>query len=103
MIYQETNIVVYADKAVAYREAEKDMHRMLEKFGAKVVGSWSTVVGNANEFSVLAAYEDMGQLQKSGMAIMQDKEYQAVWGKLSSCIMSHTRKIMLPMPLSPLK
>ncbi len=103
MIYLETNIVVYADKVAAYRESEKDMYRMLEKFGAKVVGSWSTVAGNANEFSVLAAYEDMGQFQKSGMAMSQDKEYLAIWQKVASCIMSHARKVMMPMPLSPLK
>jgi hypothetical protein len=103
MIYMEDFVTVQSDKEVAYQDTEKDMYRLVEKFGGKVVGSWHTAIGIANEFTVLFAYEDMGQLQKSAVAMMQDKEYQATWQKLAPAIMSHTRKIMLPMPTSPLK
>jgi hypothetical protein len=79
------------------------MYSFLEKYGYKVVGTWQTNIGNINEFTVLVASEDIGQLYKSGMAMSQDRDYQALWQKISPSIMSHNRKIMTPMPTSPLQ
>jgi hypothetical protein len=103
MIYMETKLIVHPDKMAAYREMEKSMYPALEKFGVKVVGSWATVIGDENEFTLLSAWEDMGQIQKTGMAMMQDKEFQAGWQKVASFIKGQHRRIMLPMPNSPLK
>ncbi len=103
MIYMETSLVIHPDQEAAYREAEKGMYPMIEKFGVKVIGSWRTLIGDSNEYTILFAYEDMGQLQKSAMAMMQDKEYQAVWQKIPPLIISQSRKIMMPLPTSPLK
>jgi hypothetical protein len=103
MIYLESSLVLYPGKEAAYRENEKELYRLLEKFGAKVIGSWNTVIGNVNEIVGLIAYEDMGQLQKSALAMTQDKEYITNWQKITPAIMSQNRKIMMPMPISPLK
>ncbi len=103
MIYMETTLVVHPDKIAAYLELAKDSRPLLEKNGGKVIGAWQTAIGNANEITILFAFEDMGQLQKSMMALGQDKDYQAYWGKALSLLISHSRKIMMPMPMSPLK
>ncbi len=103
MIYMETKLIVHPDKENQYREAEKGMYPIIEKFGVKVIGSWHTSIGDSNEYTIIFGYEDMGQLQKSSMAMMQDKEYQAVWQKIPPLIISQNRKIMMPMPTSPLK
>lgn len=103
MIYMETNIILQPGKMAEYLEAEKAMYPMIGKFGMKLIGSWRTTIGNTNEFIGLFAYEDMGQLEKSSMAMRQDMEYQAAWKKMTPSIMSQTRKIMMPTPMSPLK
>lgn len=103
MIYMETKLVIQPGKMGKYQEVEKDMYALVTKAGMKVIGSWNTVIGDTNEVTVLFALEDMGQLQKSSMAMIQDKEYQAVWQRVESVLTSQTRKIMMPMPNSPLK
>jgi hypothetical protein len=103
MIYLETTIIVQPGKANEYMEAEKAMYPMMAKFGVKVVGSWHTVIGDTNEYTVLFAYENMGQLEKVSMAMMQDKEYQATFQKMEALLVSQSRKIMMVMPSSPLR
>ncbi len=103
MIYQETSVILHPDKVAAYLEGSKNLYPIFEKFGAKIVGSWTTIIGNTNEFTVLMAYENMGQLEKSAMAMMQDKDYQTTWQKISPFVMSHTRKLMMSVAGSPLK
>ena len=103
MIYQISSIILQSGKMAAYREIENDLKNSAEKFGIKTIGSWSTVYGNVNEVTLLVAYEDMGKLEKSNMAMMQDKEFQSAVGKLAPFIVSQTRKLMMPTPASPLK
>jgi hypothetical protein len=103
MIYMETKLVVQPGKMGKYQEVAKDMYALITKAGMKVIGVWYTVIGDTNEVIGLFASEDMGQLQKSSMAMAQDKEYQAVWQRVEPLLTSQTRKIMMPMPTSPLK
>jgi len=103
MIYMETKLVVQPGKMGKYQEVEKDMYALVTKAGMKVIGVWHTVIGDTNEVIGLFASEDMGQLQKSSMAMMQDKEYQAVWQRVEPLLTSQTRKIMMPMSTSPLQ
>ena len=103
MIYMESTLTLQPGKMAAYRQVEGSMYPLMEKAGMKVIGSWVTVIGNANELSVIVASEDMGKLEKSAMALTQSKEYQAVMQKMEPLLISHTRRIMMPMPTSPLK
>jgi hypothetical protein len=103
VIYQVSNMILKPGKRAAYLEIENDLKRVAEKFGAKTIGSWSTVYGDVNEVTLLVAYEDMGILEKSNMAMMQDKEFQAITQRLLPFIMSQHRKLMMPTPASPLK
>jgi hypothetical protein len=54
------------------------VYSTVEKFRMKVARSWYTGIGDANEFTMLLAYEDIGQRQKATMAMMQDGGYQAL-------------------------
>ncbi len=103
MIYQVSNIILQPGKRAAYLEVENDLKRVAEKFGVKTIGSWSTVYGDVNEVTLLVAYEDMGKLEKYNMAMMQDKEFQALAQRMYPLIVSQTRKLMMPTPASPLK
>ena len=103
MIYMETKLVVQPGKMGKYQEVEKDMYTLVAKAGMKVIGVWHTVIGDKNEVTLLVASEDMGQLQKSSMAMAQSKEYQSVWQKVEPLLTSQTRKIMMPMPTSPVQ
>lgn len=103
MIYMETKLVVQPGKMGKYQEVEKDMYSFITKAGMKVIGAWNTVIGDTNEVTLLFASEDMGQLQKSSMTMAQSKEYQAAWQRVEALLTSQTRKIMMPMPISPLQ
>ncbi len=103
MIYMETTLTIHPDKVAAYQELAKNSISLLERNGGKVVGARQTIIGNANEFSILFAFDDMGQMQKSMMALGQDQDYQAVWGKVTPLLISQSRKIMMPMPMSPMR
>jgi NIPSNAP len=99
----ETKLLVQPGKMGKYQEVEKDMYSFITKAGMKVIGVCHTVIGDTNEVLGLFASEDMGQLQKSSMAMTQDKEYQAIWQRVEPLLTSQTRKIMMPMPTSPIK
>jgi hypothetical protein len=103
MVYNQVVYTLQPGNLDAFFEIERQMKPLVEKAGYKVIGSWRTTIGNMNECTSLYAIEDMAQLEKSGLAMREDKEYMALTKKLASIVTSYTTKVMRPTPSSPLK
>jgi len=71
--------------------------------GGKAVGWWQTQIGNVGEITMLTAYDDFAQYQKVNAALAQNKDYLAITAKVQDVAMALSRKIMTPLPDSPLK
>ena len=103
MIYQVSSMILQPGKRAAFIEIEKDLCSLEEKYGMKVIGSWFNLYGDVNEITHIVACEDIAHLEKYSMAMTQDKEWSVVSQKIASLSSSHSRKLMMPMPGSPMK
>jgi hypothetical protein len=103
MVYNQVVYILQPGKFNTYLELIKEMTRLVEKSGYKLVGSWRTTIGNMNQVTSMWAIEGMTELEKAYSVMTKDKEYMALVEKMNGIITSYTTTIMRPTPNSPLK
>lgn len=87
-----------------YRDLEtKELDPMYKKLGYKVLGHFSTWIGDSNETVALHAWEDLAQLQKARATAMKDPEYLKSSAKLNAITVSHNSRILTPNEWSAMK
>ena len=103
MIYLQVTWIAQPGKASVIAEAVRDAVPHFEKAGIRFVGAWHTTIGNADEITLVHAYEDLGHIDRSSHLMAQDQEYQTIFRKAQSAALSLTRKVMAPIAASPMK
>jgi hypothetical protein len=104
MIYMESVLTVQPTKMAAAIQILRELNAAFEKVGGgKAIGWWQTQIGNVGEITMLTAYDDFAQFQKVNPTLSQNKDYQAITAKVQEVAAALTRKIMTPLPDSPLK
>ncbi|MFC2058505.1 NIPSNAP family protein [Chloroflexota bacterium] len=81
----------------------KESLPLWEKYGAKHIGSWSTVIGRSNEIVRLFAFKNLAHYERFRQLVQQDKDAQAVLTKFSSFLAGSDIKCLLPAAYSPLR
>ena len=104
MIYMESCLTVQPTKMAASIQILRELNSAFDKLGGgKAIGWWQTQIGNVGEITMLTAFEDFAQFQKVTAAMAQNKDYQAAVAKVQEVAVELKRKIMTPLPDSPLK
>ena len=86
---------------LAYQQA--NLPRFLEQNGVKLVGSWVTTIGEANEVIAIHAYRDFEHIQTVANLQAQSQEIQKTYKATSELVENITSKIITPTPYSPIK
>jgi hypothetical protein len=91
-------------KMSEYRQLEiTEMEPLFKRLGYKVVGHFSTLIGNANETVALHAYDSMAQFEKIREAAIKDPQYQSVTAKLNAISVSNNSRFLTPNEWSLMK
>ena len=91
-------------KTAEYRDIEtKQLMPFFNKSGIKMIGHWSTIIGNSNETVNIYAYNDLTHYQKVREAALKDPEYQKLSAALNSISVSSNSRLLQPSEWSPLK
>jgi len=87
-----------------YRALEtKEMEPLFKKMGIKVMGHFSTLIGNANETVAIHGYESMAQYEKIREAGIKDPQYQSMGAKLNAISVSNNSRFLIPSEWSAMK
>jgi serine kinase of HPr protein (carbohydrate metabolism regulator) len=104
MIYMLAIRQLVPGHAAEYKEIEtKLLIPGYAKYGAKMIGHWSTVIGNANETVNIMAFDDMVHFQKFREAAPKDPVLQKLAADLSKITVSANVRLLEPSEWSPLK
>ncbi len=104
MIYVMIIRQIAPGKMNEYRELEiKEMEPLFKKYGMKVVGHFSTMVGNSNETVALHAYDSMAQFEKIREARLKDPESRRVGAKLDAISVASHSRFLSPSEWSAMK
>ena len=104
MIYMLHIRQIAPGKMNEYRELEtKEMEPMFKKLGYKVLGHFSTIIGNSNETVALHAYDDMAQYQRIRETAMKDPDYLKMAAKLNALTSTSTSRLLAPSEWSAMK
>jgi hypothetical protein len=104
MIYMLAIRQLVPGKAVEYKELEtKYLIPVYSKYGGKMVGHWSTVIGNANETINIMAFTDLATFQKFREVAPKDPDYQKLFSGLTAITVSANTRLLEPSEWSPMK
>ena len=104
MIYMHITVSVVSGKMEEFHDFwSKKSLPLWEKYGAKHVGSWSTVIGKGHEIVRLFAFEDLAHYEKFQQFLWQDEDGQRLRFELDRYIADYDIKFLMPAEYSPLK
>jgi hypothetical protein len=104
VIYLHATIQVTLFKTVEFRRVlAAAVIPIFEKHGAKLIGSWETMVGNQSEITDIWAFETMAHFEKSTQSLMRDSEWAKVKDTLATMTVKEKTKLLVPLKCSPLK
>lgn len=102
MIYELRTYTLYPGKTAEYLQHMKAILPLREKY-SKLVGYWTTEVGELNQIVHLWAYEDLAHRAEVRAAVAKEPEWQAFLGKIYPLILRQESKILIPTDFSPLR
>ncbi len=76
---------------------------LFEKHGAKLIGSWETIVGNQNEVTDLWSFDSVAHFEASLQSLVRDPEWSSVKEAMTPLILKERTKLLTPLKCSPLK
>ncbi len=102
MIYELRTYTLYPGKVAEYLQHMKAVLPVREKH-SKLVGFWSTEIGELNQVVHLWAYDDLAHRAKVRAAVAKEPQWQAFLPKIHPLILRMESKILVPADFSPLK
>ncbi len=105
MIYAVASIILETDKAQQFSDImEREYLPAAEKHGVKMVACLKTALGgNVDEVTDIWAFQSLEHLEKVRASQFKDVKYMDARKKLRDLMKEETIKIMVPLPVSPLK
>ncbi|MBI4596724.1 MAG: NIPSNAP family protein [Candidatus Tectomicrobia bacterium] len=104
MLYFMVTLKIKPGKIQEYlKQQQTHLPVLFEKFGIRLIGSWLTTVGEANEVVAIHGYRDFEHLQGFWNQQAQDPELQEYTRTVSEYLDGANTRIMAPTPYSPIK
>ena len=76
---------------------------LFEKHGAKLIGSWETIVGNQNEVTDIWGFDSLAHFEASTQSLLRDPQWASVQETMTTMIVREKTKLLAPLKCSPLK
>ena len=104
MIYLQATIQVSPLRSTEFgRLLGNAIVPLVEKHGARLIGSWETAVGSQSEITDLWAFESLSHFEASTQSLLRDPEWQSVKESIAPMIVKERTKLLAPLRFSPLK
>lgn len=103
MVYEHRTYYLLPGKMQEFLEAfSQTPAKLFEKHGAKLVGFWTTVIGQSNEVIYLLAFRDLAHRERFWEELGQDSEMQQ-YRQGGVRVEKIVSKILRPSAFSPLQ
>lgn len=104
MIYMMAIRQLVPGNAAKYKEIETTLLIPgYAKYGGKMIGHWSTIIGNSNETVNIMAFDNLTEYQKFREAAPKDPTLQKLGTELSKITVQANSRLLEPSEWSPLK
>jgi hypothetical protein len=100
-VYLYANIKLKYGQGPAFNETMAKLKPMFEKRGWKLVGAWSTVIGDLNEVHDIWELEDANAVGAAMSSAFEDPEFMAVAPELADQIATEVITVVTKTPYSP--
>jgi hypothetical protein len=102
MIYEMRTYRLYPGKVPDFMRILEEGLPVREKH-SKLVGMWSTEIGELNQVVHLWKYKDMAERAQVRQGLREDQEWHKIAAKLDPLIMKMENKILTTAPFSPMQ
>jgi len=102
VIYEQRTYTLHPGKVPEYLQHMKAVLAVREKY-SKLVGFWSTEIGELNQVVHIWAYDDLAHRAEVRAAVAKEPEWQAFLGKIHPLLLRMESKILTPADFSPLR
>ena len=98
MLYMQVTGQVMPGRLMELKKLLADeLFPLFEKYGAKVVGSWQTIVGTVEEFTDLYAFDSMAHYEQVMRSMVRDPAWWPTHAKGRSLVSTETTKFLWPL------
>ena len=101
MPYVYANVKVKYGRLPAFYEAMVTIKRVMEENGWKLVGAWSTVIGDIHEVHDLWEVQDANTVPAGFAGAFEDPEFVAASGRLADIADREVLSLVVKTPYSP--
>jgi hypothetical protein len=101
MPYVYANVKVKYGQLPAFYEAMVTIKRMMEENGWKLVGAWSTVIGDLHEVHDMWEVEDANTVAAAFAAAYEDPEFVQAAAEVAAAAERETLSLVMKTPYSP--
>ena len=103
MIYEHRTYHILPGKMPEFTETFGNMLvPLFEKYGAKLIGVWQTVIGQNDEFTYILGFDGLANQEKFWRNFRQDEQYKK-YRQGAPPVSYVVSKILQPTPYSSLK
>jgi hypothetical protein len=101
MPYVYANVKVKYGQLPAFYEAMVTIRRVMEENGWKLVGAWSTVIGDLHEVHDMWEVEDANTVPAAFAAAYEDPEFVQAAAEVAAAAERETLSLVMKTPYSP--
>jgi NIPSNAP protein len=101
MFYVYANVKVKYGQLAAFNEAMVTVKRVMERHGWKMVGAWSTLIGDLHEVHDLWEVEDANVVPAALAAAYEDPDFAQAATELSKIADREVLSLVTKTPYSP--
>ena len=101
MPYVYANVKVKYGQLPAFYEAMVTIRRVMEENGWKLVGAWSTVIGDLHEVHDMWEVEDANMVPAAFAAAYEDPEFVQAAAEVAAAAERETLSLVMKTPYSP--
>ena len=102
MIYEVRTYTCFPDKRMVLVEEMGKLMPIFERYGIRVVGLWTTVIGRAQNFVYMLKYDSLADREVKWNKFVSDPEIAKVIGATDPISQYEDNVILEPVPFSPL-
>ncbi|MFZ0971885.1 MAG: NIPSNAP family protein [Solirubrobacteraceae bacterium] len=101
MPYVYANVKVKYGQLPAFYEAMVTVKRVMEENGWKLVGAWSTVIGDLHEVHDMWEVDDANTVPAAFAAAYEDPEFVQAAAEVAAAAERETLSLVMKTPYSP--
>lgn len=101
MPYVYANVKVKYGQLPAFYEAMVTIKRVMEENGWKLVGAWSTVIGDLHEVHDMWEVDDANTVPAAFAAAYEDPEFVQAAAEVAAAAERETLSLVMKTPYSP--